>query len=81
MNIITSKSFDKAFIKLDTRTQQRIAGAVDKLPLGDVKKLHGVHTTPPSYRLRVGKYRVLFRMNDEDAYLDKLDSRGDVYKN
>jgi mRNA-degrading endonuclease RelE of RelBE toxin-antitoxin system len=47
--------------RLDPRVVQRIGRAVQRLAeteQGDVKRLQGVD--PPTWRLRVGEYRVLF---------------------
>lgn len=41
-----------------------------------VKKLQGV----PYYRLRVGDYRVIFTETGEILSIEKIGSRGDIYK-
>ncbi|MEK7432838.1 MAG: type II toxin-antitoxin system RelE/ParE family toxin [Cyanobacteriota bacterium] len=74
-----SKKFDKKFEKYERKTQERIHKAIELLPLGDVEKIQG-KKTPPIYRLRVGDYRILFRMNEHEIFIDKVDGRGDVYK-
>ena len=54
--------------------------AIDGIPLGDIKKLKGNYL-PPIFRLRVGKYRALYYMDDDGTIrIIKIDSRGDVYK-
>ena len=47
--------------------------AIEKLPIGDVKKLHGLN----GYRLRVGNFRILF---DRDGNIIDIDNRGQIYK-
>lgn len=44
----------------------------------DVKRLHGSN----SYRLRIGKWRVLFERDDEIKIIaiEKIKARGDAYK-
>lgn len=79
MKIEASDDFKKQFSKYDKKLQQRLSKAIDKLPNGNVKKLQGKRT-PPLYRLRVGDYRVIFRMTEFEIYLELVDSRGDVYK-
>ena len=32
------------------------------------------------YRLRAGKYRVIFFIENENIYIVKVDTRGDIYK-
>lgn len=80
MKIIVSKSFEKTLIKYPPKTQQRIIEAIEALPQGDMKKIKGKQTCPLTYRLRIGKYRVLLRMDEHILYIDKLDTRGDIYK-
>lgn len=47
--------------KLDRITQIRILNAINQLPFGDVKKLHG---NTGNYRLRVGSYRIIFNKDN-----------------
>jgi mRNA interferase RelE/StbE len=75
-----SKDFMKALLKYDHKLQLRVRNAILKLPDGDITRIKGVDTDPELYRLRVGKYRILFRMNETDCFIDIIDSRGDVYK-
>jgi mRNA interferase RelE/StbE len=35
---------------------------------------------PPLYRLRVGKYRIIYNFTEEEVIIVKIDTRGDVYK-
>lgn len=51
--------------------------AIEKLPLGDVKKLSGYDK---EYRLRVGDIRVLFTIEDETIIINSILPRGQVYK-
>lgn len=48
-------------------------------PLLDIKMMQGLNGI---YRLRVGKYRVLYEVNDQEliVYLMDAGSRGDIYK-
>ncbi|WP_457564954.1 type II toxin-antitoxin system RelE family toxin [Caminibacter sp.] len=79
MKILFSKTFEKQFEKYDKKLQKRIFNAIEKLPQGDIKKLT-TSEEPPIYRLRVGKYRVLFYMNEKEIKILKIDSRGQIYK-
>ena len=45
---------------------------------GDIKPLRG--TNGESLRLRIGGYRVIYRVENDTIIIDKVDSRGDVYK-
>ena len=67
---------------LDRPTKQRIRAGIIGLtktpPEGDIKALQGINDG--SLRLRVGGYRVIYRMEADTIIIDKVDSRGDVYK-
>ena len=51
--------------------------AMEKIPLGDIKRLQGIEN---GYRLRVGDLRVLFSIEDNIVYVDNIVSRGQAYK-
>jgi len=57
----------------------RLYNEINKLPLGDVKRLRG-KKEPPFYRLRIGNYRVIFYMEQDVITVLRIDSRGDIYK-
>jgi len=79
MKISYSKTFEKTFAKYDRKLQEKIFTTIQNLPDGDVKRLIG-NDTPPIYRVRISKYRILFHMNEEEIRILKVDSRGDIYK-
>lgn len=79
MKISYSKTFEKKFSKYDRKLQEKIFNAIQNLPDGDVKRLTG-NETPPIYRIRISKYRILFHINEEEIQILKVDSRGDIYK-
>jgi len=79
MKISYSKTFEKKFSKYDRKLQVKIFNAIQNIPDGDVKRLTG-YGIPPTYRIRVSKYRILFSMNEEEIQILKVDSRGDIYK-
>lgn len=76
MIINYSKQAIKFLAKQDKPTRLRIMEAIKRLPQGDVKKLQGQE----SYRLRVGDYRVIFDKNGDILNIEKIDSRGQVYR-
>jgi len=56
----------------------RIIHALEKLPLGNVIALQGVHGL---YRLRVGDWLVVFSYPAKDIILvEQIGPRGDIYK-
>ena len=86
MEIRYSKSAQKAIESYDRPTKQRIKagieGLTEKLPEDDIKQMQGY--TDGRQRLRVGKYRIVYRY-DLDGKVEILlimdvDSRGDIYK-
>ena len=73
------KSAYKVLSDYDMNTRKRIIEAINKIPQGDIKKLQG-EKYPPLYRLRIGKYRVIYHVEQEEIIIAKFDTRGDVYK-
>lgn len=78
-NIIIKKQAKKFIEKLSKSDKQRIVKAIEKLPDGDdIKKLKG-HTD--IYRLRVGDFRILYTVNDNELIVVVIDAgnRGQIY--
>ena len=87
MKIEYSKQAVKFISSQDRNTRQRMKKAIEDLtktpPKGDIKLLQGY--TIETYRLRVGKYRIIYRYDtDTDQqhilFISNIDSRGDIYK-
>ncbi len=74
-----SNTFVKTLLKYDSKVIERVRFAISKLPNGDIKKLHS-NSNFNFYRLRVGKFRIIIRMENNIFYIDKIDTRGDIYK-
>jgi mRNA interferase RelE/StbE len=49
-----------------------------KLANADVKKLHG--RKPPEYRLRVGNYRIIYRLEDSTIVVTHVADRKEAYR-
>ncbi len=77
--IIYLKSAYKSLEKYDIKTRIRLIEAIDRIPQGDVKRLQG-DKYPPVYRLRVGKYRIIYHFEEEKIIIVDIDTRGDIYK-
>ena len=73
------KQAEKFILSQDKSTALRLYKAIELLPLGNVKRLHG-HRDPPLHRLRVGNYRIVFFMEQSTINILRIDTRGDVYK-
>ena len=58
----------------------KIIESIEKLPSkGDIKKLKG-KKVKNIFRLRIGKYRVIYFLEKDVIKVIKIDTRGDVYK-
>lgn len=77
MNIVFSRPALKYINASGRPTKQRLKTAIEKLPLGDVKKLQGLQN---DYRLRVGDLRVLFSISDNTITIKNILPIGQVYK-
>lgn len=78
-NITYLKNAHKTLLNYDKPTTRRLIEAINKIPQGDIKRLQGEKHLP-LYRLRVGKYRVIYNIEPDGILIVKIDSRGDVYK-
>jgi len=76
MQIGYSKLAVRSIKKLDQKTKQRVKRAIELLPHGDVKKLVG---RSHDYRLRVGGYRVLFSLDEDQIIIKDILPRGNAY--
>lgn len=76
-NIIYTKSAKKNIKSLDAHIKDRIKIGIEKIPLGDIKKLQGYSNL---YRLRIGDYRVIYQVQDEMIIIDAVLPRGEAYK-
>ena len=77
MKVTILKWAKKAMARMPKNEQQRIAEAIFKLPGGDVKSLKG---EPNGFRLRVGKWRVIFQKFDDELIIRDIGTRGGIYK-
>ena len=73
------KNAYKTLIDYDRIVQNRIVLAINNIPQGDIKKLKG-EKYPPLFRLRIGKYRIIYNIDNFEILIVKIDTRGDVYK-
>lgn len=68
---VSKKDSKKIVEKIDSLTKNPLSGT-------NIKKLA---TTQRSYRLRVGKIRVIYEVNDKERaiYIHDIDFRGNIY--
>ena len=73
------KQAEKFLLSQDKKTAIRIFEAISQLPSGDIKPLKG-NNKPQKFRLRVGGYRIVFRIEQDTTIILRIDTRGDIYK-
>ena len=75
---VPSKQVIKFLNGLDVKTQYRLKDGIEKIPQGDIMPYAG---NKEYFRLRIGKYRILFKWIDESQiFVSLIDSRGQIYK-
>lgn len=77
LQIEYSKRAVKYINSIDATTKKRLKGAIEKIPLGDIKRLRGIKD---GYRLRVGDLRVMFSIDNDKIYIDNILPTGQAYK-
>lgn len=76
------KPAEKFILKQPKEQQERLLKAIGKLPYeGDIKRLQGRRSKGLD-RLRVGDYRVVFRVEQDQLIVCVIDAgnRGNIYK-
>ena len=80
MKVVIVKKATKYFEKLSKSTKRRInealIGLSNEPPEGDIKKLQGRN----DYRLRVGDFRILYRIEPDVVIITNIAPRGQAYK-
>lgn len=81
MKVEVSPKVAKYLLRLDVNKRERIKKALSKLslepPQGDIKSMKG----KDGFRLRIGKYRALFDIKNNNIIVYDIDIRGEIYKN
>ena len=78
MKIIYARQAASYIGRMDPNTKNRVMDAIRNIPAGDIKPLRGY--ADGRQRLRVGKYRVVFKYAGESLQVLAVGSRGDIYK-
>ena len=80
MNVVVSQKVAKYLQRLNEPQKGRIIKALEQLakepPEGDIKSMIG----RDGYRLRVGDYRLLFDVIDNEIAVYDIGLRGQIYK-
>jgi mRNA interferase RelE/StbE len=81
MKALLDPTVVKRLKRIHEPTKSRLILALKKLeqepPVGDIKRMGG---KAGYFRLRVGGYRVLFRIGEREIFVTDIEPRGDVYK-
>lgn len=82
MDVQFSRKALKFLHAADRITKQRIQESVNGLlevpPKGDIKAMQGQPSG--TFRLRIGKYRIVYEIVSDVLRILKIGSRGDIYK-
>jgi mRNA interferase RelE/StbE len=80
MTVLLAKQASNYLFRLSEPAYSRILNALEDLtddpPGGDIRKLQG----QDGYRARVGDYRILFDVMENNVIVYKIAPRGQVYK-
>jgi mRNA interferase RelE/StbE len=79
MIILFSKTSLNYLGRLERSHRKKIVSAIDKLPgHGDIKKMKGKKLAN-LFRLRIGKYRIIYQIDVDIIKILDIDTRGDIY--
>jgi mRNA interferase RelE/StbE len=80
MEVKIPNSVNKYLNKLNEPIKSRILQGIGNLrnepPKGDIKQMSGSQ----DFRLRIGNYRILFRIRNNAIEISDIDLRGQIYK-
>jgi mRNA-degrading endonuclease RelE of RelBE toxin-antitoxin system len=80
MNIFFSKTILKYLSKLEKQVRANIIEDIEGLPdKGDIRKMKR-QSIQNIYRLRIGKYRILYIWEKDTVKILDIDTRGNIYK-
>jgi len=85
-NVLLSPVARKFLDNLDTKTADRIRAGLKNLeddsyrkrPMADLKKLEGHN--PPLYRIRIGNYRAVYFITENEVKVTEIIPRGKGYE-
>jgi len=81
MQVLLHHTADKYLDRLNADDRDRINAALDDLekepPQGDIRPVSG---EPGRFRVKVGGFRLLFRIKDGTILVTHLEPRGQAYK-
>jgi len=80
MKIHFSKKAHKEYLKLPLVYKELLDKTLEKFQKGIPVDITSIKGEKDKYRIRIGKYRVLFLKLTPDILIVSIDTRGDVYK-
>lgn len=79
MKVSFAKPARRYLSKCSGKVRTALIAAVEGLPdKGDIRKLKG-QVIEDTYRLRVGRYRIIYVREDEEIRVLDIQPRGDIY--
>lgn len=78
MIIQYSKHATKSIKTIPSPMKDRIKIGIEKIPSGDIKMLVGYTNM---FRLRIGDYRIIYKITSDGIYVQDILPRGKAYKN
>jgi mRNA-degrading endonuclease RelE of RelBE toxin-antitoxin system len=80
MNLSFSRTSLKFLEKCEKKVRSGIIEAIEGLPSqGEIRRLRG-QVLKNTFRLRVGRYRIVYVWEGDAIRIMRIDTRGDVYK-
>lgn len=84
MKIIADKSFEKDLFKLDKKQKQDVANLIQLLKqienLSEITSIKKLSAFKNLYRIRLGNFRIGFRLDGDQIILIRILHRKDIYK-
>ncbi len=84
--VLISRTFQKQFRNLPPSMQDRVRAALEHLRDDPFEPRSGAdlkpvkNTTPQKYRLRVGEYRIIYAVSDDEVRCIEVFKRGRGYR-
>lgn len=79
VKILFTKKADKNYKKIPQRYKNLIDRELEKLKNNEKRDIKPVKGQDNIYRLRVGKYRILYEYINPDIIIINIDVRGNIY--
>jgi mRNA interferase RelE/StbE len=81
-NLIFSRTWEKEYGKLDTKTKGRVAEALHRLIEAPYSGKPLVGTLRGAWSLRVGGYRILYEIKEttKEIFIEAIGPRKNIYK-